>query len=201
MRKLISTFVTLALFMVIATPVKAVNLLTNGDFSAGSTGWTLFSDPGPNNTSFINGGAFALNANALDRGVGITQSVSGLAVGQSYLVEVDVSNFFPQFGTTTGLNFGVFIDSPGVDSSSTTSSDLLGIGNATGVFGSFSHQFVADATAIDLRLLSQLEDDRSFNVDNVSLTLVNAVPLPASLPLLAGAVGLLAWTSRRRSHR
>jgi MYXO-CTERM domain-containing protein len=38
-------------------------------------------------------------------------------------------------------------------------------------------------------------------VDNVSITVGAETPLPASLPLFAGAVGLVALVARRRKQR
>jgi MYXO-CTERM domain-containing protein len=41
----------------------------------------------------------------------------------------------------------------------------------------------------------------NLGVDNVSITVGAETPLPASLPLFAGAVGLVALVARRRKQR
>ena len=61
------------------------------------------------------------------------------------------------------------------------------------VWESFSLPFIATATSQGLSFSSFTDFD--VGLDNVA---VNAVPIPAALPLFAGGLGLMGWMARRR---
>lgn len=118
----------------------------------------------------------------------LQQTLTGLEVGQTYRITGDYENAFNQFGNPAALSFGVEI----VELALLTE---LAQPAGDGV-GTFSIQFVATAPSLTLRLTSERNgDDSSYAVDNIAIT---AVPEPATLGLLGGALLALAAGRRRR---
>jgi len=82
--------------------VDREELVTNGTFDSGSTGWVL-----GNNITYV---ASAINYNTVEEVVSITQSITGLTVGKTYIVRFEISNYvsglvFPALGGISALGW------------------------------------------------------------------------------------------------
>jgi hypothetical protein len=186
----LSALVLCATALVFCNPARA-DLVTNGGFETGSfSGWTLTGDssfngvqcPGPG--ASVHGG----NCSAFFGPVGTTGGISqNLATtpGTEYRVDLFLK---PDGGTPSAFS---------VTFGATTLTSLTNLA-ASSTFIEFT--FFATATAANTVLGLNFRDDPGFILlDDVS---VNAVPLPAALPLFAtglGALGLLSWRRKQKS--
>lgn len=83
-----------------ALPALGAELVTNGDFASGSTGWTN-SSTGTGSISFTGGQLTVNRVDASNKGVAI-QSLSGTSVGSTYEVNATVVSGTAFFGLASG---------------------------------------------------------------------------------------------------
>ena len=200
-------FLWSAFCILLAAQTATAATLVSGDFEGDNSAWKIVGDPGSGitctNANVISGNCSGLlNAGGAPRGVGLEQDVSGFVVGQSYKVDVDVSNFAATFGSATANDFGIFAVQASGTASATASSNSLVLGNNEFSVGSFGLTFFAKQGTVKLQFLSQLVTDRSFIIDNVTLSGASkppsVVPLPAALPMLLAGIGGLGFLGRRK---
>lgn len=197
--------------MAAATCANAVNLVTNGDFESGNTGFTsgyTYVAPGPDaltppnvytvDTSAGNShGSFA-NFGDHTTGQGLYMIVNGsttsgtnvwkqsinVVSGQLYSVSLWVANANPESPATLSVSAG-------------NSVVLTGEPTGLGVWSSLSGSFIASTTgSIDLTIdnSNSAFSGNDFAIDDIS---VEAVPEPGTLVVLG--LGLLA--ARRRARK
>jgi Protein of unknown function (DUF642)/PEP-CTERM motif len=186
------------------------------DFASGSTGitgWTVVGATG--GVSIISGtntqacctfpaedGAQFLDltgdgTNAVE---GVEQSISTTS-GTNYTLTFWVGNLDNQsngLGPTSTVNVnlgglnGTLLDS--VTNSSTNSTTLT--------WQMFTTSFTATASTTTLDFLNENPSGDNINgLDNIVVNATSAVPEPSSVVLLGSALGVLAFWSRKRTHR
>ena len=184
----LSALVLCATALVFCNPARA-DLVTNGGFETGSfsgwtgtgnTGFTGVQCPGPGAT--VHGG----NCSAFFGPVGSTGGIS--------------QNLATTPGTTYRIDFFFLPDGGNPSSFSATfgGTTLISLTNPpAGPYQEFSFDVIATLSSTALGF--NFRDDPGFLfLDDVS---VNAVPLPAALPLFAtglGALGLLSWRRKKK---
>lgn len=101
------------LLLLCAGPLQAQSF-TNGTLDLSATGWTLGGGCGDEAWDGANGnppGSIRLNAcGEADSDPAAAQTVSGLVVGATYTVKVDVRVHVPASGSGTGKSFGIFLN-------------------------------------------------------------------------------------------
>jgi chitinase len=176
--------------MFVAAPVSAATLITNGDFEGGDlTGWTC--SVSASSSCDADTGSLSAHTGTYymelfeNIGVGsVTQTVATVA-GQAY----DFS-FWSEFSQIVAAN---------------VLSYSLDGGAAQIVTPTLSHaqttdSFVADDGFADITFFFETDGGTGiFAIDDVMLTAVSEVPLPASAPLLLAAVGGLMMRGRRKA--
>ena len=183
-----------AVALIGAQTAAQANLITNGSFASSLGGWTpsgmaCSTQVDWQNVGGANAGVARLNAcgeSATDPT--ITQLVSGLTIGATYLLSWDNSVHVASSGDNAA-EFAALVNG----------TVLLGTNNTSNGWLSYSASFVATATSQSISFSAErLNTDTSYYVDNISLVAVNTVPEPGSLVLAGLALGALAFRSRRR---
>lgn len=165
--RLTHTLSALALLAISAT--ASANLVTNGDFSAGGTGWTLTGNTGYNSFpgTWHNG---AVGSNAF-----LSQTIATVS-GQTYEVNFDTQ----------------------VNSGFTMAFTLDNFANVFTATSSGHYDFFAVAGSNNATLTFITRNDPSFNdLDNVVVT--GTVPEPGSLALLGLGIAGLGIVRRKKS--
>lgn len=185
-----------AVALIGAQTAAQANLITNGSFTSSLSGWTpsgqaCSTQVDWQNVGGANAGVARLNAcGEPTTDPTITQLVSGLTIGASYLLSWDNSVHVASSGDNAA-EFAALING----------TVLLGTNNTSNGWLSYSATFVASATSQSIAFSAErLNTDTSYYVDNISLVAVtvNTVPEPGSLVLAGLAFAALACRPRRR---
>lgn len=185
------------LSLCLAAPVAHAQVIVNGDFNAGLTGWTT-------NTGniFVDAGNGNPGANAVINDVGtdpfnptLSQTITGLTTGITYLITGDHAVHVEI--TPTANSFGAAIDGIFLYQDSLTP--------AQG-YQPFSFVFTATGTSAVLSLVGERNgSDVSYRVDNIAIAVAPsaAAPEPGTIALLLGIVPAAAGMEalRRRQRR
>jgi len=188
----------LALFLASASlgAVASANLVINGDFglsvpsNSTGNGWTsshIDGAGGWRSSGGNPGGTFILNDNGTTASnPTLSQTISGLTVGGTYVVSGDYAT--GNIGSGTDTDFGVAIDG-NLWEYDVPASTTVG-------WSHFSESFIASSSTVTLELTGERHADHDPRVDNISLEL-RAVPEPATLAVLG--LGALALRRRRKA--
>jgi hypothetical protein len=190
---------TLCLFVVIAIPMCASNLVVNGDFSVDCSGWStsqVFSDFCQNGTGGLgagNPGGFAVLNNNPGLVPAMSQNIAGLIVGQTYQLSWDMESAYHCCGSSTTPGASAAIDG------NTWSFIVL---NHQGWL-SYSQSFTYTGTSNVLSFMSQVNGtDTDAGIDNIVLTAnTSLVPESGTLGLMATGILSFGSTIRRKMNR
>lgn len=212
--------------MALASPaMAATNLVTNGGFEAGNTGftstytyvtpdaalmvpentYTVASNAANQHPSWANVAAFAGNKFLIANGSPASdapvwmQMLTGLTIGTTYNFSAMAVNVCcnASFG---GPNVSPLLISIGSGVSPTTIATSGALGS-TGIWTSFSGSFVANSTSANLSIFTDVSaaSGNDFGLDEISVTA--AVPEPATwMMMLIGMAGI-GFSMRRKDKQ
>ncbi len=190
-----------------AGPLRA-QLVTNGTLDSNASGWNLGGGCGDEQWDGSAGnppGSIRLNAcGESDSDPAAAQTISGLTVGATYTIKVDVQLHSDASGGGTGKSFGVFLNSePG--------NPLLLTEFLDGNWHTVSARFTATSTSATIIFAGELDartpggpgatTDVSYFIDNISVTQLGIVPTLSEQALLILGIVLAACAAmilRRR---
>lgn len=219
----------LFLASLLAMPAAASNLVVNGDFEAGNSGFNSsysFVDSSlTNSASMYPEGAYTVgsNANAYHNqwasvpGLGGSgnylivngattptvvweQTVSGVAAGTSYFFEAFAANVCCAPGV--GIGTPSTITFQAIQDGSVSTLRTFTTSTMPGLWQGFSNRFVAASAApVTLRLINASTEfgGNDFGVDRINFSVNSAVPEPASWAMLLAGFGLVGAVARRRA--
>ena len=172
--------------------VASGNLITNGDFSAGSTDWT------PNAGVTFPGEFARLSSIAGSQTARLGRTVTGLTVGEAYTIEVEIT-------ANTGHSPTIAASPSSQLGSEAGSRPLPG-----GTLGRHFLSFVATAATMHFQVFLNSGSTHTVDVDNISLRPAamdhsarrNGLTINGTLPRTAVAAGadLAAWSGWSASN-
>ena len=186
-------------FMVLCSAPLQAQFITNGTLNFDASGWSLGGGCGDEVWDGSAGnppGSIRLNAcGESNSDPAAAQTITGLTVGATYTIKVDVQLHVNASGGGTGKSFGVFLNSE-------PSNPLLLTEFLDGSWHTVSVNFTAASTSATIILAGELDartpggpgstTDVSYFIDNISVTQVAS---PGAIPTLSGyallALGML----------
>lgn len=184
-----------------AAPLHA-QFISNGTLDFDATGWNLGGGCGDEAWDGANGnppGSIRLNAcGESDSDPAAAQTITGLTVGASYTIQVDVRLFANSSGSGTGRSFGVFLNNE-------PANPLLLTEFLDGNWHTLSVKFTATSTSATIIFAGELDartpggpgitTDVAYFIDNISVTqnvAASAIPTLSEQALLALCIMLAA---------
>jgi hypothetical protein len=208
-----SLLMTAAILLLCAAPLRA-QLVTNGTLSTNSVGWTLgggCGDEAWDGTAGNPPGSIRLNAcGEADSDPTAAQTISGLQVGKTYTISVDVQLHVPASGAGTGKSFGIFLNTqPG--------NPLLITEFLDSAWHTVAVPFTATSTSATIIFAGELDartpggpgatTDVSYFIDNIAVIAppaAAATTIPTVSDLVLVLLGILlaasAWLALRKRH-
>lgn len=179
----------LSALLLLAAIGAHANLITNGDFESGATGWT-----GVTGYNFIAGGGNPGSALVLNDYPGpvpsASQVISGLVLGVTYDITLDAKTYYNCCNSSTTPGAGVAIDGHQFD--------FLVVNSQRWMEYSFSFTYAGiNSTLVLSSQRNGTDSDAEF--DNVTLSPANTVPEPASLALMGLGLAVLSFTRKRKT--
>jgi hypothetical protein len=187
----------LGLVLMAMASVANANLIVNGDFetevplNGSGAGWTTLNND--NNGGWRtrdNNSFFIINAagqSSFDPS--ISQTLTDLIIGQTYLVSGDFTNYYDCCGNASVLSFGVDIQPGGL------LIELTDPGSYPDWYA-FSTSFVATQSSHTIRFTAERNgDDTEYAIDNISVTAVTA---PTTIALFGLGLAGLAFSNRKK---
>lgn len=187
----ISILVTATVLLLCTAPLHA-QLVTNGTLDANANGWTLGGGCGDEVWDGSNGnppGSIRLNAcGESDSDPAAAQTISGLVVGATYTIKVDVLLHVSSSGGGTGKSFGVFLNTePG--------NPLLLTEFLDSSWHTVTASFTAASTSATIIFAGELDartpggpgstTDVSYFIDNISVVQVTTNVVPTAVPTMS----------------
>jgi hypothetical protein len=188
----------ISLLVALAIPLSAANLVVNGDFTLNCNGWSTsntdgsFCQNGSGGLGAGNPGGFAVLNNYPGVVPTMSQTISGLVVGDTYQLTWDMesayhccgSSSIPGAGATFDGNLFAFV-----------------VLNSQG-WTSYSETFTYTGASNVLSFMAQMNGtDTDAGFDNIVLTDVQSpVPEPSTLAMMGSAVLGLAGLVRRKTN-
>jgi hypothetical protein len=204
-----------AVLLFCAAPLHA-QFISNGTLDFNASGWSLGGGCGDEQWDGSAGnppGAIRLNAcGESDSDPAAAQTISGLTVGATYTIKVDVQLHVASSGGGTGKSFGIFLNNE-------PANPLLLTEFLDGSWHTVSVKFTATSTSATIIFAGELDartpggpgvtTDVSYFIDNISVTqnvAAGAIPTLSEQALLALGIMLAACAAmllrkRRTSHR
>jgi hypothetical protein len=190
----ISLLLVLAAMALCAAPLHA-QFITNGTLNSDASGWSLGGGCGDEQWDGSAGnppGAIRLNAcGEPDSDPAAAQTISGLTIGATYTIKVDVQLHVSSSGGGTGKSFGIFLNNE-------PANPLLITEFLDGSWHTVSVKFTATSTSATIIFAGELDartpggpgitTDVSYFIDNISVTQVVA---PGAIPTLSERALLL----------
>jgi hypothetical protein len=178
-----------AVLLFCAAPLHA-QFISNGTLDFDASGWSLGGGCGDEQWDGSAGnppGAIRLNAcGESDSDPAAAQTISGLTIGATYTIKVDVQLHVASSGGGTGKSFGIFLNNE-------PANPLLITEFLDGSWHTLSVKFTATSTSATIIFAGELDartpggpgitTDVSYFIDNVS---VSQVVGPGAIPTLSG---------------
>lgn len=177
-----------ALLATAASSVMAADLIVNGNFSSGATGWTQ------SGVEFT-GGVATLNAG----GDSLSQTFAGLVSG----TVLDFSFLYDKIGTANGgyLTYDLLFSTNNFASSTSLIAGALSFNHSQGD-DSIAHNALVLGSAGDVRVtFAGGNANRSYSIDNVSLVATAPVPEPETYAMMLAGLGAVGFMARRRKFK
>lgn len=174
-----------AVLLFCAAPLHA-QFITNGTLNSNASGWSLGGGCGDEQWDGSAGnppGAIRLNAcGEPDSDPAAAQAISGLTIGATYTIKVDVQLHVASSGGGTGKSFGIFLNNE-------PANPLLLTEFLDGSWHTVSATFIATSTSATIIFAGELDartpggpgvtTDVSYFIDNISVTQnITAGPIP-----------------------
>jgi choice-of-anchor C domain-containing protein len=197
----------LAAFLALGATTASAATIVNGGFASGT-------NPGVFTT--VNTGGTAIDGWAVDGSVdyigtywassdgdgrsvdlggnadgAVSQLITDLIVGMKYAVTFDLSGNTD--GAPTVKTTRVSVDNAFADFLSSSATTIPGI-----TWTSYVFNFIADSTSTTLKFASTSGTAYGAALDNVAISEISAVPLPATAPLALAGLGAMVALRRRR---
>ena len=203
-----------------AGPASA-NLIVNGDFSAGNSGfttsyayspgtnsterqYTIRTDPFPWNPNFVTIGDRTTGSGNMMVINGATTPDVPVWISQSITVAPNTGYFFDAFVTSVCCSMATGFVSPTLrfTANGEALGDITVSSKTPGTWEGFSKTWNSGSSTSVVLSLVNLQTEaggNDFALDDLSLSTAStiAVPLPGGLPLMLGGLAVIGWIARR----
>jgi hypothetical protein len=177
----------------------STNLVTNGAFENGLTGWTKIGYPSVE--TFDGSSSVVFLGNPNEGGAGISQLVGTIQAGiYTFTFKTEVGNGYPTSGFVGSSAYGAdaIIQGGSYEYMDLHRSAFVDSPDYGPLNVSFVQNIGANSALIGKSLFVGFTGYSGDHIDNVALTFTSAVPEPESSAMLLAGLGLVGAVSRRR---